>query len=71
MTNANRKYKHNDKVIIDKPDSPYHGRTATVIEQYFGTCFIKLERNGLIHCDSYDANCLKPAETEESTSENP
>lgn len=60
---VNRKLKHNDKVIIHKPDSPLNGRIATVIEGYFDTYFVKVEHLGMLHLDHYDERYLELIET--------
>ena len=60
---ANRQFKHNDKVIIRKPDSPLNGHTAAIIVNHLDTCFIKVERLGMLYLDHYDKHYLEPIET--------
>ena len=63
IASANHKFNHNDKVIIRKSDSPFNGRTATIIECYFGTYFVRVEHLGMLYLDHYDERYLEPIET--------
>lgn len=63
IASANRKFNHDDKVVIHKPDSPLNGCTATIIDGYFGTYFVKVEQFGFLYFDHYDEHYLEPIET--------